>query len=198
MIWPRSKFRFSRRAAAGICWPRFCRNCSVPVAATPNPDRTLDNLLSVSNSLGGKGVLWELFRVHPPSLQLYVRLCAASPYLSDILTTNPGMIDELVDSLQLDKLPTQSELQATLDELCRGAADTLPILHDFKNAQHSADRRSRHSGQGRHRRTHQALADVAETCLAHVAELEYRAACREIRPPRRSAPDRSRASRAAS
>jgi glutamate-ammonia-ligase adenylyltransferase len=62
------------------------------VGATPDPDGTLADLARVSNSLGGKGVLWELCSFHPASLQLYVRLCAASPYLSGILTTNPGMI----------------------------------------------------------------------------------------------------------
>lgn len=150
--------------------PRLLRE----ISATPHPDRTLDNLALVSNSLGGKGVLWDLFRFHPPSLQLYVRLCAASPYLSEILTTNPGMLDELVDSLQLDKLPLRAELQATLDELCRGAADTLPVLHDFKNAQHLRIGVRDILGKEDVDRTHAALADVAEICLGHVAELEHR------------------------
>ena len=81
------------------------------VAETPDPDSTLVNLSKVSDSLGGKGVLWELFSFNPPSLQLYVRLCASSPYLSGILTSNPGMIDELMDSLVLDKLPTYESLE---------------------------------------------------------------------------------------
>jgi glutamate-ammonia-ligase adenylyltransferase len=143
------------------------------VAATPNPDATLGQLLSVSDSLGGKGALWELFAAHPPSLQLYVRLCAASPYLSGILTTNPGMMDELVDSLQLQQLPTRAELAQALDELCRGAADTEPILHDFKNAQHLRIGVRDILGKEDIDQTHQALAGVAETCLAHVAQLEY-------------------------
>ena len=48
------------------------------IAATPDPDSTLVDLSKISDSLGGKGVLWELFSYHPPSLQLYVRLCAAT------------------------------------------------------------------------------------------------------------------------
>ena len=32
------------------------------------------NLDVVSDSLGGKGVLWELFSFNPPSLRLYVEL----------------------------------------------------------------------------------------------------------------------------
>jgi glutamate-ammonia-ligase adenylyltransferase len=143
------------------------------IAATPLPDRTLDNLVRVSNSLGGKGVLWDLFRFHSPSLQLYVKLCAASPYLSGILTTNPGMLDDLVDSLQLDKLPTRAEMAATLAELCRGVSDTLSVLHDFKNAEHLRLGVRDLLGKEDIDRTHAALADVAEVCLGHVAELEY-------------------------
>ncbi len=87
------------------------------IAATPDPDSTLVNLSQVSDSLGGKGVLWELFSFNPPSLNLYVRLCASCPYLSGILTSNPGMIDELMDSLVLDKLPTMEVLHSTLADL---------------------------------------------------------------------------------
>ena len=72
------------------------------------------NLDQVSDSLGGKGVLWELFSFNPPSLRLYVELCAYSPHLSGILTSNPGMIDSLMDSLVLDKLPTREFLRQTL------------------------------------------------------------------------------------
>ena len=64
------------------------------------------NLSRVSDSLGGKAALWELFNANRPSLNLYVTLCAACPYLAEILTSNPGMIDELMDSLLVDRLPT--------------------------------------------------------------------------------------------
>src|SRR5262249_2007158 len=61
------------------------------LAETPDPDMALVNLERVSASLGGKGVLWELFSFNPPSLKLYVELCASSQFLSDILIHNPGM-----------------------------------------------------------------------------------------------------------
>ncbi len=160
--------RRCRHLLAGILPKVLCA-----VGATPIPDRTLDHLSRVSNSLGGKGVLWDLFRSNEPSLDLYVRLCAARGYLSELLTTNPGMIDELVDSLQLDHLPTRASLSATLAELCRGASDTLVVLHDFKNAEHLRIGVRDILGKEDIDRTHEALADVAETCLAHVAELEF-------------------------
>ena len=143
------------------------------IASTPDPDFTLANLSSVSNSLGAKGVLWELFSFHPPSLDLYVRLCAASPYLSGILTTNPGMIDDLVNSLQLDKLPTLEELESTLAELSRSSSETIPILHDLKNASHLRIGIRDILGKDNIASTHRALANVAEFCLGHVVRREY-------------------------
>ena len=95
------------------------------IAKTPDPDFTLVNLSKVSDSLGGKGVLWELFSFSPPTLNLYVELCSSRQYLSGILS-NPGMLDELLDSLLLDKLPTPEVLEATLVDFCRGAEDIEP------------------------------------------------------------------------
>ena len=105
------------------------------IATTPDPDATLMNLVAVSDSLGGKGVLWELFSFHPPSLDLTVRLCSSSPFLAKLLVGNPGMIDELLDSLVIPRLPTPSDLGASLTELCRGAVDLEPIIHAFKASQ---------------------------------------------------------------
>ncbi|MCI0360086.1 MAG: hypothetical protein L0211_16535, partial [Planctomycetaceae bacterium] len=143
------------------------------VGATPDPDRTLADLVRVSNSLGSKGVLWELFNFHPASLQLYVRLCAASPYLSGILTTNPGMIDDLVDSLQLDRLPARAELDRALAELSRGVEDPLPVLHDLKNSAHLRIGVRDILGKDSIDDTHAALADVAEFCLEHLIHRAY-------------------------
>lgn len=143
------------------------------IAATPNPDATLIELSRVSDSLGGKGVLWELFSFNPPSLKLYVHLCATSPYLSNILTSHPGMIDELMDSLVLDKLPSLETLQRTLNELCGGAEDLDLILHSFKNSNHLRVGVRDILGKEDIQRTHRALADIAEACLQQIAVREY-------------------------
>ena len=106
------------------------------IGSTPDPDATLANLCGMSDSLGGKGVLWELFSCSPASLDLTVRLCSSSPFLAGLLVSNPGMLDELLDSLLLDRLPAEPELTGTLDDLCRGAVDIAPMLHAFKVSQH--------------------------------------------------------------
>jgi glutamate-ammonia-ligase adenylyltransferase len=144
------------------------------IAATADPDSTLVNLGTVSDSLGGKGVLWELFSFNPPSLQLYVDLCAYSPYLSGILTGNPGMIDGLMDSLVLDKLPTYPRLEHNLVELCRGAENIEPILHSFKNDQQLCVGVRDILGKDDVQAVTGALSDIAQTCLGQIAAREYR------------------------
>lgn len=140
------------------------------VAATPDPDSTLVNLDKVSASLGGKGVLWELFSSNPPSLRLYVELCAYSPYLCDILTSSPGMSDGLMDSLVLDKLPTPESLRDGLATLCRAAEDIDLILHSFKNDQQLRVGVRDLLGKEDIRATTAALSAIAQTCLAQIAD----------------------------
>lgn len=159
------------------------------IAATPDPDSTLVDLSRVSDSLGGKGVLWELFSVHPPSLQLYVRLCAATPYLSGILTSNPGMIDELLDSLVLDKLPSQEWLDIMLADLLHGAEDFEPILHGFKNSLHLRVGVRDVLGKEDIRNTHRVLSDIAEVCVRKIAETEYQRLCERYGTPMASGED---------
>lgn len=153
------------------------------IARTPFPDRTLAQLANVSDSLGGKAVLWELFSFNPPSMQLYVRLCASSPYLVELLTGNPGMIDELLDSLLLDRLPQFSELESELAELCRNADDIEPILLSFRNFNHLRVGVRDILGKESIVNTHAALSDIAEVCLRQVVLHEYRRLIRRFGVP---------------
>ena len=143
------------------------------ISATPDPDSTLVNLGQVSDSLGGKGVLWELFSFNPPTLHLYVQLCAFSPYLCGILKTNPGMLDGLMDSLVLDKLPSRESLQETLADLCFAAEDIEPILHSFKNDQQLRVGVRDLLGKEDILATTAALSNIADVCLEQIAAREY-------------------------
>ena len=141
------------------------------VADTSDPDEALTNLERVSASLGAKAVLWELFSANPPSLKLYVELCAGSPFLSGLLTNNPGMIDELLDSLVLDQPRPAEELTTELAELCRGASDPEPILHSFQDKEFLRIAVGDLLGKVNIHQTTAALSDVADTLLNQVAEL---------------------------
>ncbi len=141
------------------------------VAASPDPDAALTDLERVSASLGAKAVLWELFSISPPSLKLYVELCAGSPFLSALLVNNPGMVDELLDSLVLNQPRTADELHTELTELLRGATDPDPILHSFQDKEFLRVGVGDLLGKADVRITTAALSDVADTILNQVVEL---------------------------
>ncbi|MGH7170840.1 MAG: bifunctional [glutamate--ammonia ligase]-adenylyl-L-tyrosine phosphorylase/[glutamate--ammonia-ligase] adenylyltransferase, partial [Gemmataceae bacterium] len=143
------------------------------VADTPDPDMALVNLEKVTNSLGAKTVLWELFSFNPPSLKLYVDLCAWSQFLSEILINNPGMIDELLDSLVLNQPRSGEELRGELADLCRGAADLEPILHSFQDKEllRIGVRDILHKDSIQE--TTAVLSDLAEVLLEQIASRQY-------------------------
>jgi glutamate-ammonia-ligase adenylyltransferase len=142
------------------------------LAETPDPDMAFVNLEKVSASLGAKAVLWELFSFNPPSLKLYVDLCAWSQFLSEILITNPGMIDELLDSLVLNQPRTAAELQTELAQLCRNAEDVDPILHSFQYAELLRIGVRDILGKDSLPATTAALSDLAEAILVQIAGLQ--------------------------
>ena len=154
------------------------------IAQTPDPDATLVTLSRVSDSIGGKAALWELFSSNHPTLNLYVTLCAACPYLSGILTSNPGMIDELLDSLLIDHLPSIDALDQVLAELAHGAEDMEPILHSFKHAQHLRVGVRDILGKDEIESTHAELADVAEVCLKQIIDAETQRLQEKLGEPR--------------
>jgi glutamate-ammonia-ligase adenylyltransferase len=143
------------------------------IAETPDPDMALVNLEKVSASLGGKAVLWELFSFNTPSLKLYVELCAWSQFLSEILINNPGMIDELLDSLVLNLPRKSDELSQELTELCRNADDPDPILHSFQDKELLRIGVRDILGKDDIIETTHALSDLAETILVQLAALQY-------------------------
>ncbi len=139
---------------------------------TPDPDMALVNLEKVTASLGAKAVLWELFSFNKPTLKLYVDLCAWSQFLSEILINNPGMIDELLDSLVLNQPRTAEELRKELADLCRGASDLEPILHSFQDKELLRIGVRDILGKDDIRATTAALSDLAETILVQIAALQ--------------------------
>ncbi len=139
------------------------------VGSAADPDMALTNLEKVSASLGAKTILWELFNFNPPTLRLYVELCASSQFLSEILINNPGMIDDLMDSLVVDRAQSAKVIRAELAELCKGAEDLSPILSGFRNKEWVRIGVRDILGREPIRDVTRELADVAEAIVAQVA-----------------------------
>ena len=83
------------------------------------------------------------------------------------------MIDGLMDSLVLDKLPSHESLRETLKELCWAAEDIEPILHSFKNDQQLRVGVRDLLGKEDIQAVTSTLSDIAEVCLAQIAAAEY-------------------------
>ena len=156
--------------------PRRCRHFLAAiaplllraVARTSDPDQTLNTLEQVTASLGGKAVLWELFNYNPPSLQLYVEICSGYHFLSQILINNPGMIDDLLDSLVLNRSRSFDEMYTELTQLCRGVEkpDALDsILKSFQDKEFLRIGMRDLLALETIRQTTAALSDLAETIL---------------------------------
>ncbi|MFN9342898.1 MAG: bifunctional [glutamate--ammonia ligase]-adenylyl-L-tyrosine phosphorylase/[glutamate--ammonia-ligase] adenylyltransferase [Planctomycetota bacterium] len=147
------------------------------IGQTPQPDTTIVSLRSVADALGAKGVLWELFHLQPNALALFVRLCAGADYLVSILRNNPGMIDELVDSLLMQGLPESEWLRAHLEDLLRGAEQLDPIIHSFRQAQQLRVGVQDLLGWAGVSEVTQALTAIADTCLERVARDKSQRLC---------------------
>ena len=143
------------------------------ISRTPCPDLTLRNIVATSNSLGGKGVLWELFASQRLLMELYTRLCGTSPYLVQILLSNPGMIDDLLDSLMLERIPDYAGFQSALDSLCKGRQEIQQVVASYKNSMHLAIGVRDILGRESITEIHRALADVHEVCIEVLAQQAY-------------------------
>ena len=143
------------------------------VSRAPDPDMALTNLEKVSASLGAKAILWELFSLNPPTLRLYVELCANSQFISEILINNPGMIDDLMDSLVVDRSQPAPAIKAELAELCRGAEDLAPILLSFRNKEWVRIGTRDILGREPIRDVTRELADLAEAVVSQTARAQW-------------------------
>jgi len=140
------------------------------LSTTPDPDMALANLERVTASLGARGELYELFRLHPPSLRLMVDLCAWSQFLSEILVTNPGMADELLDALVLDQPPSRATLDSEISILLKGAEDQDTILRSFQDKEFLRVGVRDILGKDDSRATSLALTEIAESILVTLAD----------------------------
>ncbi len=145
------------------------------LSETPDPDQALNQLERVTASLGGKAVLYELFSFHSASLKLYVDICD-SPFLAQMLVNNPGMIDELLDSLILNRPRSLHDLQTEMNQLLKGTSgwDTRePIYHSFQDKEFLRIAVRDLQGKDSIRETTSELSDLADVILQQVCEQEY-------------------------
>lgn len=100
---------------------------------------TLQRVLQVIETIARRSVYLALLVENPVVLEQLVRLCEASPWITQQIAQHPLLLDELLDPRTLYAPPTRDQLQADMQaRLARvPAADTereMDALRQFKRA----------------------------------------------------------------
>jgi [glutamine synthetase] adenylyltransferase / [glutamine synthetase]-adenylyl-L-tyrosine phosphorylase len=107
-------------------------------AAQPAPDAAMLRVLTLLESIGGRGTYLTLLREYPAGLDLMVRLCGLSSWAADYLTRNPILLDELLFSDALFTPPDWPELRQQLTGRlgeAEGAEQAMDALRHFRHQQ---------------------------------------------------------------
>ncbi|MEE9201356.1 MAG: bifunctional [glutamate--ammonia ligase]-adenylyl-L-tyrosine phosphorylase/[glutamate--ammonia-ligase] adenylyltransferase [Candidatus Brocadiales bacterium] len=99
----------------------------------PDPDMALNNLERCTASLGAKTIFFQMLSENPQAIEVFVDLCAYSQFLSDILIKNPGMVDQLIDSLIIGERKDTEQMVEELSAMVSHAPDKIRCLRGYKN-----------------------------------------------------------------
>ena len=106
-------------------------------ASMPNPDTTLLRVSDLLESICRRASYLALLAEHPQAMQLVVKLCSSSPWLSNYLLQHPILLDELLDTRTLyappDFASMRKQLQQRLTELDGDVEKQMDSLRHFKH-----------------------------------------------------------------
>ena len=109
------------------------------VATLPNPDATLERMLTLLESISRREAYLALLIQYPQTIERAARLASASPWAAAYLARYPILLDELLDARTLHAAPVSSQLMAQLRTRLDEAADDnerqMDILRHFRHAQ---------------------------------------------------------------
>ncbi|MCC6302079.1 MAG: bifunctional [glutamate--ammonia ligase]-adenylyl-L-tyrosine phosphorylase/[glutamate--ammonia-ligase] adenylyltransferase [Gammaproteobacteria bacterium] len=108
-------------------------------AATPRPDVTLIRLLDLIEQIARRTAYLALLGENPVVLAQLVRLCAASPWISDMLAHQPLLLDELIDPRRLyaplDRGALERDLRTALEAIApEDLEQQMETLRHFKHS----------------------------------------------------------------
>ena len=103
----------------------------------PNPSQTLQRLARLVETIARRTAYLALLGENPMALSQLVKLCSASPWISELLTKHPILLDELLDPRTLYALPDRTALQTELAQRLQGISNQeldlqMDTLRQFK------------------------------------------------------------------
>ncbi|MBL1319882.1 MAG: bifunctional [glutamate--ammonia ligase]-adenylyl-L-tyrosine phosphorylase/[glutamate--ammonia-ligase] adenylyltransferase [Methylophaga sp.] len=106
-------------------------------ANTSNPDVCLSRLLTLLDAIMRRSAYMSLLVENSMALSQLVKLCAASPWISNQLTRHPILLDELLDPRTLYDVPNREQQQNALEKCIASVENTdleqqMYLLREFK------------------------------------------------------------------
>lgn len=106
-------------------------------AQTSAPDQALKRATGVLEKIIGRNTYVALLVESPTALSRLVELCAASPWITRLIETQPILLDTLLDTRQLYRPPEREELQQELNAALNSVPETdleqrMDVLRRFQ------------------------------------------------------------------
>lgn len=89
--------------------------------ATERPEEAALRVLKVFEAIGGRTTYLTLLLENAEVLQRLIRLCAASPWITQMLAKQPFLLDELLDARNLERPASRDELKAEFQQFLQQA-----------------------------------------------------------------------------
>jgi glutamate-ammonia-ligase adenylyltransferase len=107
-------------------------------AEMQNADISLMRVTDLLESICRRASYLALLAEHPQAMQLLVKLCSSSPWLTQYLTQHPILLDELLDTRTLYSAPDFTALRAELNErLAEVEGDVERQMDMFRHFKHA-------------------------------------------------------------
>jgi glutamate-ammonia-ligase adenylyltransferase len=103
----------------------------------PPAVQTVLRVLRIINAIAGRTTYLTLLAENSAALQHLVKLCATSPWLTDLLAQSPALLDNLLDPRSLYAPPERDELTTELAQRCAhfGKDDTEAAMDTLRRYQ---------------------------------------------------------------
>ncbi|MEN9464216.1 MAG: hypothetical protein RL217_397 [Pseudomonadota bacterium] len=82
----------------------------------PNPSQTLERIIPLLDAVARRTTYIVLLNENPHALAQLLLLCSASSWLADYIAKTPLLLDELLDTQSLYRLPSKAELLSELQQ----------------------------------------------------------------------------------
>ncbi len=111
----------------------FLSDLMQELSKTPDPDTGLINFVKIIESYKAYNTLFEIFAKNKQALELFVKLCAYSQFLTDIVIRNPGILDLFTEPGVFRDAKTRLEIKTVLENMISFDIPFEEAVHNLRN-----------------------------------------------------------------